>query len=488
MATSVSGVGSITSTGIGSGLNVTDILDRLMAVEQRPLDLLQTAATNLSTKLSNVGKLQGYFATLRDKANVLTAPTLWSGTTATSADTSAVTVATSTGAVAGSYAVNVSRLAVGQTVTSTAQPASTSTLGTGTLTIELGTWGAGEPAADFTAKAGSSPVSITIGDGETSLAAIRDKINSAGAGVTATLVTDASGTRLSLRSQATGSENAFRVSVAEATPDGDDATGLSMLAYDASAATSPMLRSTTAANAALTVNGIALSTASNTLSGVVDGLTLNLIKPTGGDVAVSVATDTASAKTAITEFVTAFNTLASFIRTQTAYNADSKTAGGLQGDQSTLALQSQLRAVLNEGSTASSTWSRLSDIGLALKSDGTLETNATKLDNALGNLPELRKLLAGDGSSSAELGFVRRFKNLADAALGSSGVFESRSSSLQASIDRNGKSQDAMELKLEKTRARLQAQYSALDTKMASLSNLSNYMTQQITQMNRSSG
>ncbi|GCL65960.1 flagellar filament capping protein FliD [Pseudaquabacterium pictum] len=488
MATSVSGVGSITSTGIGSGLDVASILDRLMAVEQRPLNLLQTAATNLSTKLSNVGKLQGYFATLRDKANVLTAPTLWSGTTATSADTSAVTVATGSGAVAGSYAVNVSRLAVGQTVTSTAQPASTSTLGTGTLTIELGTWGAGEPAADFTAKAGSSPVTINIGDGETSLAAIRDKINSAGAGVTATLVTDASGTRLSLRSQATGSENAFRVSVAEATPDGNDATGLSMLAYDASAAASPMLRSTTAANAALTVNGIALSSASNTLSGVVDGLTLNLIKPTAGDVAVSVATDTASAKTAITDFVAAFNTLAGFIRTQTAYNADSKTAGALQGDQSTLSLQSQLRAVLNEGSTASSTWSRLSDIGLALKSDGTLETNATKLDNALGNLPELKKLLAGDGSSTAEMGFVRRFKNLADAALGSSGVFESRSSSLQASIDRNGKSQDTMELKLEKTRARLQAQYSALDTKMASLTNLSSYMTQQITQMNRSSG
>lgn len=488
MATSVSGVGSITSTGLGSGLDVASILDRLMAVERRPLDLLQTAATNLGTKLSNVGKLQGYFATLRDKANLLTAPTLWSGTTATSADASAVTVATGSSAVAGSYAVNVSRLAVGQTVTSTAQPAATSTLGAGTLTIELGTWGDGEPAAGFTAKAGSSPVSITIGDGETSLSAIRDKINSAGAGVTATLVTDASGTRLSLRSQATGAENGFRVSVAEASPDGNDATGLSVLAYDASAAGSPMLRSTTAANAALTVNGIALSTASNTLTGVIDGLTLNLIKPTSGDVAVSVAADTASAKTAITEFVTAFNTLASFIRTQTAYNADSKTAGALQGDQSTLALQSQLRAVINEGSSASSTWSRLSDIGLTLKGDGTLETNATKLDNALGNLPELKKLLAGDGGSSAEMGFVRRFKNLADAALGSSGVFESRSSSLQASINRNEKSQDAMELKLEKTRARLQAQYSALDTRMASLTNLSSYMSQQITQMNRSTG
>lgn len=484
MATSVSGVGSISSTGLGSGLNVTDILDRLMAVERRPLQLLQATGNTLNTRLSNVAQLQGYFATMRDKANALTAPTLWAGTTATSADTTAVKVSTGAGAVAGSYAVNVNRLAVGQTVTSTVQPTSASTLGEGTLTIELGAWGAGEPAAGFTAKAGSSAVSITIGAGETSLSAIRDKINSAGAGITASLVSDASGTRLSLRSQATGGENAFRISVAETNPDGDDAAGLSALGYDASAATSPMARSMTAANAELTVNGIALSSTSNTLTNVVDGLTLTLIKPTGGDVDVSVATDTPSAKTAITEFVAAFNTLAGFIRTQTAYNADSKSGGALQGDQGTLSLQSQLRAVLNQGSSASSTWSRLSDIGLTLKSDGTLETNATRLDNALGNLPELKKLMAGDGSTTAEMGFVRRFKNLADAALGSSGVFESRSAGLQASVVRNTKDQDAMELRLEKTRLRLQAQYSALDTKMATLNNLSSYMTQQITQMN----
>ncbi|MDH4393154.1 MAG: flagellar filament capping protein FliD [Aquabacterium sp.] len=484
MATSVSGVGSITSTGLGSGLNVNDILDRLMAVEQRPLQLLKTAGTALDTKLSNVARLQANFAALRDKANALTAPTLWSGTTATSADTTAVKVSTGTNAVAGSYAVNVSRLAVGQTVSSTAQPTSASTLGEGTLTIALGAWDAGEPAAGFTPKAGSSAVTIAIGAGETSLAAVRDKINSAGAGVTASLVTDASGTRLSLRSQATGSENAFRISVAETSPDGDDATGLSALGYDASAAASPMARTMRAANAELTVNGIALSAASNTLTDVVDGLTLNLVKPTGGDVDVSVATDTPSVKTAITEFVSAFNTLAGFIRTQTAFNADSKTGGALQGDQGTLSLQNQLRAVLNQGSSASSAWSRLSEIGLVLKGDGTLETNAAKLDNALGNLGELKKLMSGDGGTTAGMGFVRRFKNLADAALGSTGVFESRNAGLRASVDRNTKSQDAMEQRLEKTRLRLQAQYSALDTRMASLNNLSSYMTQQITRMN----
>lgn len=485
MATS--GVGSISSAGIGSGLDVASIVTQLMAVEQRPLDQLKAQATSLGNKLSTVGKLQGYFSALRDKANALTSSTLWSATTATSAST-ALKVSTGPGAIAGSYAVAINRLAQGQTLVSNPLPASTGTLSEGTLTIELGSYGLGTPAAGFEPKIGSSAITVDIGSGDTSLAGVRDKINSANAGVTATLITDASGTRLSLRSKDTGAENAFRISVAETTGDSDLAAGLSSLAFDATTASSQMLRKQSADNSDLTINGIQINSASNTLNDVVDGLTLNLTATTTGAVDVSVATDTASVKTAITDFVSAFNTLASFIKTQTAYNADSKSGGALQGDQSTLSLQSQLRAVLNEGSSASSAWSRLSDVGLAMKADGTLDTNAAKLDNALGNLAELKKLLATDGAVAAESGFVRRFKRLADAALGSEGVFETRNATIRANVTRNSKSQEAMDQRLEQTRARLQAQYSALDTKMATLSNLSSYMTQQIAQFNKSSG
>jgi flagellar hook-associated protein 2 len=486
MATSVSGVGSITSTGIGSGLDVTTILDKLMAVEERPLTLLKDTATTLNTRLSNVGKLQGYFSALRDKANALNAPTLWGGTTATSADATSVKVSTGSNAVAGSYAINVQRLATGQTVSGSPLASSASTLSEGSLTIELGSYGSGSPAADFTTKAGSAPITVDIGAGDTSLASIRDKINAAGAGVVATIVSDASGARLSLRSKDTGAENAFRVTVAETTDDGDASTGLSALGYDATATDSPMARTATAVNAALSINGIDLTSASNTLTDVVDGLTVNLLKTTSADVDVNVATDTTTVKTAITDFVSAFNTLASFIKTQTAYNAENKSGGALQGDQSTLALQSQLRSVLNEGSSASSTWSRLSEIGLTLKTDGTLDTASAKLDNALANLPELKKLLSADSGTSAATGFVRRFKNLADAALGTEGVFETRSAGIRASVERNSKSQDLMQQRLDQTKARLQAQYSALDTKMATLTNLSSYMTQQIAQFNKS--
>src|SRR5205823_6066563 len=156
------------------------------------------------------------------------------------------------GAASGSYSVTVQKLATSQTATSTAFASSSSTLSAGTLTIELGTW-TGDPETGFTAKSGSSPVSITIGAGETSLSAIRDKINAANAGVTASIINDASGARLSIRSTSTGAENAFRLTATESTDDGDASTGLSALGYDATAA-SPMTRNQKAINAQATIN------------------------------------------------------------------------------------------------------------------------------------------------------------------------------------------------------------------------------------------
>ena len=479
--------GSISSAGIGSGLDVNSIVTQMVAVESRPLNLLQSQASSMNSRLSTFGKLQSYFTSMQDKANALTSPSLWGSTTASLSNSAALSVTTSTGATSGSYAIEVGRLAVGQTVSSAAQTSSAATLGAGSLRIELGSY-ASTPGSAFSAKAGSSAVDVTV-DAGSSLADIRDKINAADAGVVAAIITDANGARLSIRSKDTGAENAFRIGVTEIADDGNLATGLSALAYDGSdQGSSAMTRNIGAANAELSINGIAISSASNTLDNVVDGLSLNLRQTTSTPVTLDVATDTASIKKAITEFVDAFNTAASFIKAQTAYNADSKTGGVLQGDRSTMSLQGQLRAVINEGSTASSSWGRLSDVGIALKSDGTLAVDDTKLSNAVGSPAELKKLLATDGSGSADSGFVRRFKRLADTALGSGGLFENRTSGLKANITRLGKDQEAMQQRITQTEARLRTQYSALDTKMASLNALSSYMTQQITQFNRSTG
>ena len=479
MATSIAGVGNISSAGIGSGLDVASIVSKLMSIERAPLTALETQATGYNSRLSTMGKLQSQFGALRDKANALVATTLWSSTTATASDSAALKISTASNAVPGNYAVAVNRLAVGQTAISTALADTGIALGAGNLKIELGSYGAGSPAADFTAKAGNPAVTVSLAEGDSSLAGLRDKINSANAGVLASIVTDATGARLSIRSKETGAENAFRITATETTDEGNAATGLSSLGFDASAGSSPMLRTTSAANADLSINGIAISSASNTLNNVIDGLTMTLQKTSVTPVDVTVKSDTAAVRGAITDFVASFNSLASYLHTQTAYNADNKTGGALQGDQGALGMQGQLRGVVNEGSSASSLWGRLSDIGIALKTDGTLETTTTKLDNALENLGELRKLLATDGSGSAESGFVRRFKRLADDTLSANGALDTRSSGLRTSLNRNNKSQEAAQKRLDQTEARLRAQYSALDTTMAKLSTTSAYVKQQ---------
>lgn len=481
MTTSIAGVGSISSAGLGSGLDVNAIVTQLMALESRPLDILKEQAKDLDSQVSTFGKLQSYFSVLRDKSNALTSTSLWNGTTATSADATALKVISGSGASAGSYQVNVSTLAKAQTLTASA--AASSTFNEGSITIELGAW-TGSPIDTFTPKAGASAVQIDIGAGETSIESVRDKINAAGAGVIASIVNDASGARLSIRSKDTGTENGFRITTAETVGDADATAGLSALDYDPAGGLTQMTAAQMGADATLTVNGIAITSASNTLVDVVDGLTLNLLKTTASPVDVAVAVDTETVKTRITEFVTAFNDLANFMRTQMAYNPDSKTGGALQGDRSAVSLLNQLRGVINVASTASSTWSRLSDIGIAMKSDGTLGVDSTKLGNGLANLPELKKLLATDGADNATSGFVRRFKELADAALGSDGTFETRTASLKEMLSRNGKNQDGMEVRLAQTEARLRKQYTALDATMAQLNGLSSYLGQQLKSLN----
>lgn len=487
MTSSITGVGSLSSAGLGSGLDVNGIVQSLLAIEARPLDQLKEQATGLNTQISTFGKLQSLFSGMRDKANALTSLTVWDSTTATVADATAIKVATGTGSIAGNYSVNVQTLAAGQTVVSSAFASATSELSFGSLSIELGAW-SGTPTDTFTPKSGTSAVTIDIAEGQTSLEAIRDQINGAGAGVVASIVTDATGARLSIRSKDTGAENAFRITATETFDDGDAAAGLSALSFDLLGGPSQLTRKQTATNAQVQVNGIDVSSASNTLDNVVDGLTITLLKQTTAAVDVTVAGDTAGIKTRITDFVTAYNELNNFLRQQTAYNADTKVAGPLQGDASAVGLGNRLRSVLNEASSASASWARLADVGVTMGKDGALSVDNTKLDAALVNLPELEKLLATDGADAASSGFMRRYKDLADAALASDGTFTTRNDSLQSRLRRNEQNQDHMQQRLDQIEARLRRQYTALDKTMSSMNGLASYVAQQMALLAKTTG
>jgi len=476
---------TISSTGIGSKLDVEAIVTATMADLRTPEKLITSANSDLKSQLSTYGQLQSYVSSFQDKANALGSITLWSQTTAASSDTSAATVTSGSGAAAGRYSLEVQSLASSQTTSSVVFPSSKHSLGEGQLTIDLGSW-TGDPST-FGLKTGSTSVTVDIGPGESSLAAIRDKINAAGAGVTATIINDSTGARLSIRSSKTGEDNAFRISATETTPGDDGGLGLSALAYDPeNNPGSGMALNQSAGNAQATLNGIAISSESNTLDNVADGLTLNLLKKTTSAVDVTVSQDTAAMTSAVNDFVTSYNNLANYIKSQTKYNPDSKVAGSLQGDSTTIGIQNQMRSILNGNSTASSKFTRLSDVGITVQKDGTLQVSTSKLNDAMTNIPELKKLLSSSDETTGESsGFVYRFKKMASRILGTEGPLTTRTAGIQATIKRNSDRIDDMETRLAATEKRIRAQYEALDTNMAKINSLGSYMSTQLSALSK---
>ncbi|MBC7939857.1 MAG: flagellar hook protein, partial [Chitinophagaceae bacterium] len=261
---------TITSLGIGSGLDINTIVSQLVALERKPLQQMQSQASQLQTKVSAFGQIKSLFSTLQDSSNKLNTASLWTRANATSSDEAAVATVGGASAAAGSYSVSVRQLASNQTLASAATlSAATDLVGAGTMSLQLGSWN--DPPTTFTANGGSTAVPITITDTDT-LQTLRDKINASGAGVTAALVSDASGVRLSLRSTATGAENGFRLAVDDADGSAADGAGLSRFAYDPPAATGGMASKQVASNALASINGIAVESESNEVSGAIDGI------------------------------------------------------------------------------------------------------------------------------------------------------------------------------------------------------------------------
>lgn len=471
---------TISSAGIGSGLDVESLVSKLVAAERTPITQLARRTEGLKTELSVFGKVQSSLATLRDAASKLTSPATWGGALATSSDPTAVTVSAGTGAAIGNVAVQVEKLASAQTLVSgTPYASATATVGQGSITITLGAWAkdADGNVTGFTDKAGATPVTINIGDGQDTLAGIRDAINASGAGVSASIVNDASGSRLTLRSTATGEVNGFRI---------DAAGGLADLGYDPRVGVTSLIQTLPAQNARALINGIEISSESNTLKEAIDGLNITLLKTTTIPASLAVGQDKESIKKIISDFTTAYNAVNALLREQTKYDSAAKTAGTLQGDATAVGLQNQLRGIIGGTTSLAGSIGRLAEVGLEPGSDGNIKTSETKLNTALSNLDSLKSLFMGlDSVNSSNSGFAQRIRSYVDGALSTDGRLTSRQSGLQKEIDNNNKRQGQLEDRSAQTEARLRARYTALDTQMSKLNGLSNYVTQQLAQLNK---
>ncbi|MCB1947401.1 flagellar filament capping protein FliD [Nitrosomonas sp.] len=393
----------LSTPGIGSGLDVNGIVSQLMSIERRPLLALDNKEARQQTQLTAFGTLKGALSSFQSSLASLTSPAKFSAISAAISDTSLASVSASSSAVTGNYDVEIQSLAQSQKLKS-ANFASTSTaIGSGTLTIQFGTYSGGT----FTLNPDKAAQAITISPTDSSLAGIRDAINKADAGISASVVNDGSGDRLVIASKDTGLSNALKITVTDDDGNNTDNSGLSQLAYDASiGGTSNLTETVAASNAEMVIDGIPISKASNTITDAIEGVTFNLLKAEiGTTTTLSINRNTAGIEKAVSNFVNSYNELNQTITDLSKYNAETKQASILTGDFTVRALQNQLRNALSEPlKTAGGGLSILAEIGVSFQEDGSLKLDSSKLSNVVNDVnKDISTLFASVGKTSDSL-------------------------------------------------------------------------------------
>ena len=450
------------SIGMGGMIDVNSIVSQLMSVERTPLNLINSKIKGIDTKLSEVGKLKAAMDKLRSAAVSLSGAGNWSAAKASSAQPEAIEATAAAGALTGSYALRVDALAQHQTLVTAPVADGNALVGGGSLTITFGTGDGGA----FVADAEREPVQVLVPAGA-SLAQVRDAINGANAGIGATLVSDQAGTRLMIRSAESGESQAFRIDAAD---DGSGAGGLGLgsLAYAPGATGGAVTRLQTAANAQVEFNGLALSLASNNASDLIENVSFNFRQVTPAPVTIDIGTDGEAVRAGLDEFITAYNELNSLVRTQTAYDPATRTAGALQGNQTVNMMQSKLRAIM--GSTVEGIdVGRLSSAGIEVQRDGSLKISDDKLSVALADPKQVQDLFAANDTQAGVFGIGRQVRGLLDDMLGMDGAITGATESLKARREIFEGREERLQNRLTLVEARLIRQYSALDASLAQL-------------------
>lgn len=437
----------ITSTGIGSGLNISSIVSSLTsAYGAAQTYQLTNQQTLLDSQVSAYGTFTSALDTLKLAVPSLEDAKLLAGFTASVADKSIATATTSASAVAGQYSLQVNNLATSATLTS--QPVvggAAAAVGTGTLTLAVG----------------AASTSINIDTSNNSLSGIAAAINSAtnNPGITASIINTTGGSRLVLTGTTTGAANLITV-----TPAGGDG-GLASLA---------LTQTRAAQDASFAINGFAATSASNLVSNAITGVTINLLQSSaaGTPTTLSVSPDTTAAKASIDKFVTAVNGVLSSIQTLTAYNPATKTAGPLNGNATLESFQNQLQSILGKITTgAPGAVKSLTDLGISAGAGGTYTTDETKLGNALSaSLASIGNLLGGTN------GIATQVANLVDGYIKPGGLLDTINKGLQTGLSSVSKQQVALTADLAAYSARLSAQYNAMDRAVALLKQTQTYL------------
>ncbi len=404
---------SISSLGIGSGLDLANLVTGLLAAERRPLEnSLNRRESTLSTQLSGIGLMRSAIADFRASLSGLSNADSFQTRAIKNSNDTAITASVSNEAAIGSYSIDVTNLAERHSLASTAYSDVNQVIGEGTLTVRFGTI-TGPGFGGFTVNPDKASQTLTIDSSNNTLAGLRDYINENDFGFSASIINDGTGYRLTLTSSSSGAASALEISVADSDGNDTDALGLSNLAYNAGAAN--LLETQAAEDAQLTVNGLAVTSPSNVLSDMIDGLSLTLNEETAGTpVKITVSETSEALKTSIESLVEDFNTMIGQLKDLGKASENREQAGILAGD-TTLRnfVNSVRRQITSPVPGVSGDLSALVDIGITTQADGTLSIDSAKLNRALSEHPtQVKALFAPVGETSDS---QIRFKDSSDA-------------------------------------------------------------------------
>jgi flagellar hook-associated protein 2 len=380
----------IQATGVGSNLDVTGLVEKLMTVERQPLDKLNAKEAAVQVKISAYAGFRGTLSTFQGTLQALADSSNYSVSKGTVDDTSVASLITSASAPAGSYSFEVQNLAKSQKLASGVFASVTDTVGTGSLTIQYGGYDSG---TGFTLNGNRGTQTVQIDAAHSSLSGVRDAINAAKIGVSANIVNDGTGFRLVVSSKDTGSVNGLKISVGDTSDASNtDALGLSQLAYDPTltAGTGKNLTQIMAADdARLSVDGLLVTKSSNTISDVIAGTTINLLKANpGSPTKLNITSDSSAVMTSVDAFVKAYNELNKTITDLTKTSTDATQRGALAGDATIRSVASQIRDGLTSMvSSAVGSFKALPQIGITFDRSGNLTLDKTKLTNAMKSDP-----------------------------------------------------------------------------------------------------
>lgn len=481
---------TVSSLGIGSGLDLNSLLAGLKTAEQLPLAAIQQQQKSYTSKLSAYGQLNSALEELQKAATALALPALYQGVTATPTTPDVLTATALSSAQTGTYAVDVKQL-------SQAQSLATAGVESGKLKIDGGVTttvgfesGRIVDGEFFPDAARTASITIDAGQNNT-LEGIRDAINrDAKMGMTATIINNGDPDKpnqLVLTSKQTGEASIMRVTVT-----GDPALS-TLLAYDpiATPAADPTLlvRQTAAAqNTKLTVNGIAITSATNTVAEAVQGVTMSVAKV--GLSSLKVQSDTATVETAVSAFMTAYNSLQGTAAKLSAFDPASKSGATLLGDATLRNIQVRIRAALTAVQAPdSSGLTTLSQIGVSFQKDGTLalDPKSTKLKEALdSNMSGVQQLFAGTSGPSGVGGYGRQMSTLLTGLTDSNGTLTSATKGINKSLEALATQYTATSERIDVTIARYKAQFTQLDVMMSNMNQTSAYLMQQFDALNNS--